>query len=1044
MLINLRVIGKAIFCMLPILFTLGNAQFQTIQTQDTSVAFSAFKKGRALAKAAKRDSALVSYQIAVNQYLEAEAFASAIRTNVYAAIVLRQKEELEKADSLLSETMHLADQKLEADHIEKAFLLEQLGTIKKKQKDFDLSFKAYTESLEMRKRLFGETHPKVAKNFNSLGILFYEWSDYEESLAYLEKSLQIRRAHFGEEHYTTARMYNNIGLVLTDIGDYNKSIKYLKKAVEIRSKLDGPEHRNVAKGYLGLARVYTFKQDLEEAIALCEKAIPIFINVYGENHNEVLYAYNYVATAHQLAGNFDKAEEYIHHSLRLRAEREDKDYEEIAHLNYVLGKIASEKNEYDEASQRFQVGLKQISNLELRRKSIEINLLIESALVKLKKGDVSGTEKQLELALTKAKALYSEKNYDLARIYLAYAKLRIEKNRYTSASENLNEAALALLPGKSSLPDNGLPLQLEITHEGLMAEILGEHGKLYLRLADRNKQHNDLRLKQYNKALSYFTHGCDLIEKMRRERKGEFSKLTIGKKRFDLYSNAVTTSMMLYHNTNESSYLENAFLLTERSKAFVLNEAFTEANAKSIAGIPAETLSEETRLRGAYTQYESKYLTELAKGEKSDKNKVERLQSKYFDARRTYDAHISKMEAQYPEYYRLKHAGRSLDIPSLQKSLPENGAILSYFRADQKLYSFILTHSDLSVVEQNLTGTLEKDVKDFLGSITKLSDHSAFVHRSLNLFEKIWKPLESHLTGIEKIHIIPDGILAYMPFEALLQSEPEQGVNPPSANHYVLSKYQISYHYSATLFAESRNKNRGEAAKYMFGGYAPVFQNKGGDYVTGGTSLLDDIGIFLTEATRSGGRMVPLVHSEKEVREIVSTFNSNDRASIGLLHNKATEEHFKETASQYGIIHLATHSFVNESQPRLSGIAFADIDKNGAVEDGILFANEIYNLNLNADLVVMSSCESGIGQLVRGEGLMAMTRGFIYAGVPNIAVSLWKVLDRHTSLLMVDFYKNVLHGKSYAAAMREAKLKMLDNPETAYPVSWSSFILVGE
>ena len=159
----------------------------------------------------------------------------------------------------------------------------------------------------------------------------------------------------------------------------------------------------------------------------------------------------------------------------------------------------------------------------------------------------------------------------------------------------------------------------------------------------------------------------------------------------------------------------------------------------------------------------------------------------------------------------------------------------------------------------------------------------------------------------------------------------------------------------------------------------------------------------------------------------------------------ASEENFKNNASNYKYIHLATHSFIYEDKPPLSGIAFIQ-PKDSALkkaDDGILYSGETYNLDLNADLVVLSSCESGIGKLVRGEGLMALTRGFLYSGAKNIMFSLWTVNDQPTAQLMVNFYKQMLTRKSYAQALRAAKLEMLKKSESAKPLFWSGFVLVG-
>ncbi|MFQ5633019.1 MAG: CHAT domain-containing protein, partial [bacterium] len=181
-----------------------------------------------------------------------------------------------------------------------------------------------------------------------------------------------------------------------------------------------------------------------------------------------------------------------------------------------------------------------------------------------------------------------------------------------------------------------------------------------------------------------------------------------------------------------------------------------------------------------------------------------------------------------------------------------------------------------------------------------------------------------------------------------------------------------------------------------------------------------------------------------EVQTIVELFTGSRQNSIGYFHQDASEENFKTNVGKYRYVHISTHGFMNEEKPELSARALSQPRDSSYSDDGFLYSSEVYNLDLNADLVVLSSCESGMGKLARGEGLMALTRGFLYAGANNVVVSLWKVFDASTGQLMVAFYRGVVSGKSYSAALREAKLKMIEDEFTAFPVLWSSFILIGK
>jgi CHAT domain-containing protein len=168
------------------------------------------------------------------------------------------------------------------------------------------------------------------------------------------------------------------------------------------------------------------------------------------------------------------------------------------------------------------------------------------------------------------------------------------------------------------------------------------------------------------------------------------------------------------------------------------------------------------------------------------------------------------------------------------------------------------------------------------------------------------------------------------------------------------------------------------------------------------------------------------------------------RRSRVYLEREATEGNLKHAGlEQYRYVHFATHGVVDEKHPRQSGLLL--MEEKGSTEDGVLHLGEIYNLSLNADLVVLSACETGLGQLARGEGVIGLTRGFLYAGASSVLVSLWRAADATTATLMADFYRELLTGKPASHALREAKLRAIRrDPESAKPYSWSAFVLIGE
>ncbi|MCK4890841.1 MAG: CHAT domain-containing protein, partial [Candidatus Aminicenantes bacterium] len=272
--------------------------------------------------------------------------------------------------------------------------------------------------------------------------------------------------------------------------------------------------------------------------------------------------------------------------------------------------------------------------------------------------------------------------------------------------------------------------------------------------------------------------------------------------------------------------------------------------------------------------------------------------------------------------------------------------------------------------------------------------------------------------------IIPDSELFLIPFEALIPGSGE-AISFSDLN-FMVRKHSFAYHYSIVL--RNSRTNGGSPGNRNFLGFAPVFKWK--------TKALFEPVLK---------KLPSLPGTAEEVRSIMEIFNSKGIGSLGYFYGDATESRFKKTIKEqeFGFIHIATHTVNNLENPVLSGLIFAGDIESDEEEDGVLFSKEIYNLKLRTSLLVLSSCESGAGKLVKGEGVLALNRGFFFSGAQNIIFSLWTVEDRSTSMLMVELYRNILEGKTFQNSLREAKLTLISDPYTAFPKYWSSFILFG-
>ena len=316
---------------------------------------------------------------------------------------------------------------------------------------------------------------------------------------------------------------------------------------------------------------------------------------------------------------------------------------------------------------------------------------------------------------------------------------------------------------------------------------------------------------------------------------------------------------------------------------------------------------------------------------------------------------------------------------------------------------------------------------------------------SPRLFRIVISPLEKNLENIEKLLIIPDRNLAYLPFETLIHTG--EAVSDFSQLDYLVRRYAISYHFSGNLWLQQQQK-KPRVREHALAGFAPVFSTKQKDVDifsrNDSSAEANESSVTLRSVTLDGLEFPELPGTEDELRSILSLFNEYKIKAVGFFHDQATEALFKSPAMKdFDIIHLATHSMKNDLNPKLSGFLFSTPPGDRSREDGILYAEETYNLQLDCDLLVLSSCESGSGRLVEGEGVMALTRGLFYSGAMDIIFSLWKVEDKASGEMMIKLYREILQGKSFPEALKKAKLSLIANPFTAFPKYWSGFIILG-
>ena len=370
-----------------------------------------------------------------------------------------------------------------------------------------------------------------------------------------------------------------------------------------------------------------------------------------------------------------------------------------------------------------------------------------------------------------------------------------------------------------------------------------------------------------------------------------------------------------------------------------------------------------------------------------------------------------------------------------QKILNDQTALIEYFVSDTTIVVFTLSKTGLKVEKVKKPLDFDDQINDLTIGLTNATQNPFFAQRSAAMYDLI---LRGAIAGLPKevnnLVIVPDGKLSYLPFEMLIKEtlpHTEGGRSFQKYRYLLQEGYTISYAYSANLLLEQK-KERSEKAPQFLAAFAPQYHNQD-TLLQAQTELASR-----STLTRIGAYELPGARSEVEsIGKITGgkTFFGMD----------ADESHFKREAGHYRVLHCAMHAISDNKNPQYSRLLLTKNPKD-TLNNGDLTASELYAMSLKADLVVLSACNTGNGNIQRGEGVMSLSRAFAYTGVPATVMSLWRVPDMPTKEIMIHFYENLKAGQTKDAALQNAKLQYLDNCKddfAANPYNWAGFVAVG-
>ncbi len=503
--------------------------------------------------------------------------------------------------------------------------------------------------------------------------------------------------------------------------------------------------------------------------------------------------------------------------------------------------------------------------------------------------------------------------------------------------------------------------------------------------------------------------------------------------------------LMALHQRNPSQgYDQQAFNISERSRARTLLELLTEANANIKEGIDSQLLAQEKSLQGQLDATEKQRL-DIYNNPNSTPEQKTAIDQKHQTLLEQYQGLQNEIRRKSPKYADLKYP-QPLTLEQVQQQiLDKDTVLLQYSLGEERSYLWVVTKEGMNSYQLPSSEEIEKRATNLLRQIKQAKENpNAFAQAVPLLSQVILDPAQDKLTK-KRILVVADGVLQYIPFAALSLSENQQSL---------ITNYEIINLPSSSSLATIRHETqaRKSAPKALAILADPVFSPDDKRVNNGKNNLsqqqTSDLGLLaLNRSVRSleDGKFTPLPGTRQEAEAILKLVREDTQKTYALDFDANLSTATNPQLSQYRIVHFATHGILNTESPELSGVVLSLVDKNGNSVNGFLRLHEIFNLNLPAELVVVSACETGLGKTVKGEGLVGLTRGFMYAGSPRLLVSLWKVDDQATAEIMTRFYRLMLEKKlSAIEALREAQLEMQQETEWKSPYYWAAFVLQGE
>ncbi len=898
------------------------------------------------------------------------------------------------------------------------FAWNKLGNYYLLKGDYGQAYNCHKKALEVSLKKANAGNYQSATSYQNLGISVHLQGNYNEAENYFLKSLEINEKLYDSLNPSLAYIYNNIGKFYHDLSKYSLALKYYNKGEELINKNINDDLRDLlAVIYGNKGNLYTHQGDFQIAISYLHKSQSLFEINISKNLNYYLRTLMDIGVAYEKKGDYKQAVYYYGESAK------NPNQPSVVKTYRNLGNLYSNLGQTDSALYFYKKAIQATEHF-YGNDSYDMALCYQYLGEALFKSDNDSAIWYYEEALKVLSSRFEQNNRDVAKVRILIGNYRIAKKNYKEAIAVIHDAINGLIGVDYKSYLNG-SLISSIPRDLYTPDALYQKSRAQYLLYIDNQN-----ISLLYEGLTNLKLALHIIDLIRSTYYDEESQLILNNNARLVVDLGLLISETLYRKTSSPDYLQEAFQFSEKGKALILLSALRGLEAKTNANLPKEMIDKEDELSQEIALYNNFIYTENQKA-RPDAAKVTLWNDRLFSLRRAYDSLLIAFQANFPAYYGLKYDYTIIAMDSLSANLPADQVILEYHMADTLLYGICIGKDSYKIKELGRVDKLAEGLEslhifflhqDFLN--TGMEDYQKFIQAASGLYKMLIDPFKSEIDN-KRLVVIPDGELGFLTFDILLTTDVTGATIDFRDLPWLIRTNPISYSSSATIYYEQNIQRHARKPSGKILAMAPSY-GSGSE-----TREVTDTAFF---------SLTPLSGAREEINFISEIFSTKK-----LFDLKASEFNFKNQAPDYGILHLAMHTIIDNEKPLYSKLIFSAPEGNSP-EDGLLNTYELFNLKLKGDLAVLSACNTGTGRLERGEGIISLARGFFYAGIPSVVMTLWEIEDHSSADLMAYFYKNLKKGIPTDVALQQSKLEYLvqADPINTHPYFWAGFVNIGK